>query len=72
LALSNEDIVTWLDQMDKETKAMRDDVLRICWYMRGSISYSDGMMLSRTDQILINKIIKDNMETTKKSGLPFF
>jgi hypothetical protein len=72
LALSNEDIVTWLDQMDKETKAMRDDVLRICWYMRGSISYSDGMMLSRNDQILINKIIKDNMETTKKSGLPFF
>jgi len=72
LALSNEDIVTWLDQMDKETKAMRDDVLRMCWYMRGSISYSDGMMLSRTDQILINKIIKDNMETTKKSGLPFF
>jgi hypothetical protein len=72
LALSNEDIVTLLDQMEKETKAMRDDVLRICWYMRGSISYSDGMMLSRTDQILINKIIKDNMETTKKSGLPFF
>ena len=72
MALSNEDIVTWLDQMDKETKAMRDDVLRICWYMRGSISYSDGMMLSRNDQILINKIIKDNMETTKKSGLPFF
>ena len=72
LTLSNEDIVTLLDQMEKETKAMRDDVLRICWYMRGSISYSDGMMLSRTDQILINKIIKDNMETTKKSGLPFF
>jgi hypothetical protein len=72
LALSNEDIVTLLDQMEKETKAMRDDVLRICWYMRGSISYSDGMMLSRNDQILINKIIKDNMETTKKSGLPFF
>ena len=72
MALSNEDIVTLLDQMDKETKAMRDDVLRICWYMRGSISYSDGMMLLRTDQILINKIIKDNMETTKKSGLPFF
>ena len=72
MALSNEDIVTLLDQMEKETKAMRDDVLRICWYMRGSISYSDGMLLSRTDQILINKIIKDNMETTKKSGLPFF
>lgn len=72
MSLTNEEIIILLDQMEKETKAMRDDVLRICWYMRGSISYSDGMMLSRTDQILINKIIKDNMETTKKSGLPFF
>ena len=72
MALSNEEIVTLLDQMEKETKAIRDDVLRICWYMRGSISYDDGMMLSRSEQTLINKIIKDNMETTKKSGLPFF
>jgi hypothetical protein len=58
--------------MEKETKARKDDILRICWYMRGSLSYSEGMMLSRTDQEIINKIIKDNLETTKKSNLPFF
>jgi len=58
--------------MEKEAKAMRDDILRICWYMRGSLSYSDAMLLGRTDQEIINNIIKDNMETTKKSGLPFF
>ena len=72
MALSNEEIVSLLDEMERESKAMRDDILRICWYMRGSISYDDGMMLSRTDQIIINKIIQDNMDTTKKSGLPFF
>jgi hypothetical protein len=58
--------------MEKETKARKDDILRICWYMRGALSYSEGMMLSRTDQEIINKIIKDNLETTKKSNLPFF
>ena len=72
MSLSNEEIVALLDQMEKETKAIKDDILRLCWYMRGSLSYSEGMLLSRTDQEIINKIIKDNLETTKKSNLPFF
>ena len=72
MTLSNEEILDLLEQMEKESKAMRDNVLRICWYMRGSISYSDGMLLSFQDRELINKIIKDNLETTKKSNLPFF
>jgi hypothetical protein len=72
LSLSNEEIVALLDQMERETKAIKDDILRLCWYMRGSLSYSEGMLLSRTDQEIINKIIKDNLETTKKSNLPFF
>jgi hypothetical protein len=58
--------------MEKEAKALKDDVLRICWYMRGSISYDDGMLLSQGDKDIINKIIKDNLETTQKSGMPFF
>jgi hypothetical protein len=40
--------------------------------MRGSISYEDAMLLSFTDRELINKIIKDNIETTEKTKLPFF
>lgn len=58
--------------MEQETKAYRNEALRVCWYMRGSISYGDAMLLSVTDREIINKIIKDNMETTEKSGLPFF
>jgi hypothetical protein len=58
--------------MEKQSKALKDDVLRICWYMRGSISYDDAMMLGQTDRDIIGKLIKENLETTKKSGLPFF
>jgi hypothetical protein len=58
--------------MEKDAKAYKDEALRICWYMRGGISYNDAMMLSVVERELINKIIKDNMETTQKSGLPFF
>ena len=72
MTLSNEEIENLLEKMEGESKAMRDNVLRLCWYMRGSIDYSDGMMLSRIDREIINNIIKDNLETTKKSQLPFF
>ena len=44
----------------------------MCWYMRGGLSYDDSMMLSQTERELIGKMIKDNLETTKKSKLPFF
>ena len=42
------------------------------WYMRGGLTYDESMLLSQTERELINKIIKDNLETTKKSKLPFF
>jgi hypothetical protein len=61
-----------LDQFDKESKAFKDDALRMTWYMRGGLSYDDAMCLSQQERELISKIVKDNMETTKKSGLPFF
>lgn len=40
--------------------------------MRGGISYTDVLNMSMPERQLITKIIQDNMETTKKSGLPFF
>jgi hypothetical protein len=40
--------------------------------MRGGISLDDAFALSVEDREIIADIIKDNLETTKKSGLPFF
>ena len=42
------------------------------WYMRGGLSYDHALQLSVGERKLINKLIKENLETTKKSGLPFF
>ena len=44
----------------------------MAWYMRGSISYTDILNMSINERKAINKLIDDNLETTKKSGLPFF
>lgn len=39
--------------------------------MRG-MSYQEALMLTFEEREIIGQIIKDNLETTKKSGLPFF
>jgi len=64
--------VSLLEGYDKEVRALKDDALRMCWYMRGGLSYDDAMLLSQTEKEIINKIVKDNLETTQKSHLPFF
>jgi hypothetical protein len=58
--------------MDKEINDIRLEALRLSWYMRGGLTYDQALLLSIEERKLISQIIKDNMETTKKSGLPFF
>ena len=70
--LSNDDIVKLLDGYEKESKAFKEEALRLSWYMRGGLTYDDAMMLSSNEREIIAKIIKENLDITKKSGVPFF
>lgn len=51
---------------------MKLDAIRTCWYMRGGISYNDAMLLDFEERTEINNIIKENLDVTKKTGIPFF
>jgi len=44
----------------------------MCWYMRGSVTLEDTYLLGHEDREIVSDLIKENLETTKKSGLPFF
>jgi len=46
--------------------------MRCVWYMRGGISFTEAMNLSLDEREIISEIVKDNLETTKKTGMPFF
>ena len=61
-----------VNDMDTETNDIRQEALKMAWYMRGGLSYDHAMQLSVQERKLINELIKENLETTKKSGLPFF
>jgi hypothetical protein len=72
LTATNEQVVGLLNQYEKESKAIKEELLKLCWFMRGGISYDEAFLLSSQEREIIGKIIEDNMETTKRSGLPFF
>jgi 3',5'-cyclic AMP phosphodiesterase CpdA len=58
--------------MEKETVDIRREALQMSWYMRGGITYNQALSLSVNERMLISELIKEHLETTKKSGLPFF
>ena len=70
--LDTQGIEKLVKQYESDTKAIKDELLRICWFMRGSVSYFDSLMLDVEEREIIGKIISDNLETTKESGMPFF
>lgn len=72
MSLSLEEINQLVQGMENETKAIKEDLLRICWFMRGGVTMSEAYMLDHEERQIVSKIIKDNLETTKTSGLPFF
>jgi hypothetical protein len=72
LTLDREGIVALVERYEKQSRAIKDELLRLCWYMRGGLSYGDAILLSADERKLIGAIIKDNLEIAKKSGMPFF
>ena len=59
-------------EYENDTKALREELFRLSWYMRGGLSVSEAFMLTIEDRELLAKIIEGNLETTQKHGIPFF
>ena len=67
-----EEILKEVDNLDRESRDLKEDLLKLCWYMRGGVTIDDVYWMSFEDRQMIAGIVKENLETTKKSGLPFF
>ena len=72
MSLTSEDIGGLLDRQEKETKALKRELFKLAWYMRGGITLDEIYSIGFEDREIISEIIKENLETTKESGLPFF
>jgi hypothetical protein len=70
LKLNSVEIRKYTDNLDLEAKEIKDEIFRLSWYMRGGVDANDLFFVySYEDRSIMNKIIKDNIEATKKTGL---
>ena len=72
MTLSTEEISNLVEEMDTEANNIRQQSLKMSWYMRGGATYEDVLQMSFQERQMINQLIKENLETTKNSKLPFF
>lgn len=72
LAWTLNEILKEVKRLEGEQKELKTELTRICWYMRGGITIDEAYSLAYEDRQIIAGIIKENIETTKKSGMPFF
>lgn len=61
-----------IETLDKEANQIRSESFKLAWYMRGGITYEQVMQLSSVERGMINALAKENIETTKKTNLPWF
>ena len=59
--LNHERIEGLIKEFEKDTKAIKEDLLRMCWFMRGGLTYSESLMLTMEERELIGKIINSNL-----------
>jgi hypothetical protein len=70
--MGDSEIVAYLKDFDNETKNLKLELMKICWFMRGGMSWNEALILSPDERAIVSQLVKENMETTKKSGQPFF
>jgi hypothetical protein len=58
--------------MEKDCQTIRQEAIKISWFMRGGLTYDQAMALGIQERELVNELIKENLETTKKTNMPFF
>jgi hypothetical protein len=57
---------------EEDTKAIREELFRLCWFMRGGLSFTEAFLLSPEDREIVAKIIESNLTATKETQMPFF
>jgi hypothetical protein len=62
----------YVDQLDQEANQIKSESFKLAWYMRGGITYDQVLHLSQKERELISDLAKENIETTKKTNLPWF
>ena len=70
--MGDSDIVKYLKDLESQSKNLKMELFRACWYMRGGVTLQEAYHMSPGERNIMSQLVKENMETAKKSGQPFF
>lgn len=72
MTLDVPEIESEIAKMENESKALKKELFKMSWFMRGGLSFTEAYMLDQQDREIISKIIEENLDLTKSSQMPFF
>ena len=61
MTLSLEEIDQIAKDLEEESKAIRKQLYKMAWYMRGSLNIEQAFMLDYNDRMIISDIIEENL-----------
>jgi len=70
--MGDSDIVKYLKDFESQAKNLKLELMKICWFMRGGMSWNEALNLSPDERTIASQLVKENMDTAKKTGQPFF
>ena len=70
--MADSEIVNHLKGFATQTKNLKMEIMKICWVMRGGMSWQEALNLSPDERGIAAQLVKENMDTAKKTGQPFF
>ena len=70
--MGDSEIIKFLKDFESKTKNLKLQLMKICWFMRGGLTWQESLDLSPDEREIASQLVKENMETAKKTGQPFF
>ena len=72
LYLDSEGIDKLVKEYEIDIKAIRSELFKLCWFMRGGLSLTEAFSLTPEDRELIAAMVEGNLAVTQETGIPFF
>jgi hypothetical protein len=72
LNLTIDEIQEVVTELENDSKALRSELFKLAWYMRGAMSIEEAFTLDYHDRELVGNLIKENLEITKETQMPHF
>ena len=66
--LNHEEIVEYLESLDKEARAIKSELFRMCYAMHGGVTYEEMTYLGPLERESMQGIISENIKLISEIG----